>query len=108
MADHIYNATISAIRSDRREGFDIEMISLCRGVPVESVRLILAGKFRNPPAPVTSDFTNAETAHREMKAAEKGRFGYPTALYVRAVKGNWCDIIKEWKEDKHDRAPRGA
>ena len=98
MPDYIYNATISAIRSDRREGFDIEKIALCRGVPVESVRLILAGKYKNPPTPPTSDFTNSETAHCEMKAAKAGRFGYPTGKFIRAVMGNWSDVVPAWGE----------
>ncbi len=98
MADYIYSATQQAIHSDRGEGYGVEMIALCRCVPVESVRLILAGKYKNPPTPPTSDFTNSETAHREMKAAQSGRFGYPTAVFVRAVMGNWSDVVPAWRE----------
>ena len=95
----VHYSTQEAVRRDRKEGYSIEMISLCRVLDVSTVRAILARICPYADELPTTWETMHKTAMREMRTAERGLFGLPIERYVQAVKGNWCDVVLEWAAD---------
>ena len=98
--EHVSSSMIQAIRRDYLAGFTTKKIAEDRCVPVDTVREIVVDEPKNPRSlPTFEAATDCATARREIRAARRGAFGEPIALYVRAVKGNWCDLYEDWRAD---------